>query len=82
MDLTSDDKQTMKFNPKHIPKPTVSDQRSGEFHLPLGLRIVYEFNFVKLLERQLMLFCQLSQAPRERKTPPRSCRSGQTLYLS
>ena len=41
MDLTSDDKQNT--NPKHLPKPAVSDQRSGEFHLPLGLRIVYVF---------------------------------------
>ena len=57
MDLTSDDKQTMKFNPKHIPKPTVSDQRSGEFNLPLGLRIVFEFNFVTLLVRQLTILC-------------------------
>jgi hypothetical protein len=75
MDLTGD----AKFNPKHIPKPAdgaaVSDQCSGEFHLPLGLRIVYESNFVKLLVRRLMpvLFCQLSQAPRERKAHPRSC---------
>ncbi|KAH9991344.1 hypothetical protein BJV77DRAFT_1068323 [Russula vinacea] len=54
MDLTSDDKQTMKFNPKHIPKPTVSDQRSGEFHLPLGLRIV-------LLEKEKLLLVLADQ---------------------
>ena len=56
MDLTSDDKKTMKLNPKHIPKPAVSDQRSGEFHLPLSLRIVYESDFSKLVVRQLIHF--------------------------
>ena len=61
-DLTSDDKKTMKFNPEHIPKPIVSDQRSCKSHLPLCLRVVYEVNFVKLLVRQLMLFYQPSQA--------------------
>ncbi|KAH9991338.1 hypothetical protein BJV77DRAFT_1007857 [Russula vinacea] len=39
-DLTSDDKKTMKFNPEHIPKPIVSDQRSCKSHLPLCLRVV------------------------------------------
>ena len=61
MDLTSDDK--LNTNPKHLPKPAVSDQRSSEFHLPLGLRIVYEFNFVMNLASQLTFHCQLSQAP-------------------
>ena len=55
-DLTSDDKKTMEFNPEHIPKPFVSDQRSCKFHLLLYLRIVYEASFVKSLVRQLMLF--------------------------
>ena len=31
----------MKLNPKHLPDPVVSDRRSDEFHLPLGLRVVY-----------------------------------------
>ena len=57
LDLTSEDKKTMKLNPKHIPKPIVSDHRSGEFHLPLGLRIVFEFNFVRSLVRQLTILC-------------------------
>jgi hypothetical protein len=48
MDLTSDDKRAMEFNPKHIPKPVVSDQRSDKFHLPLCLRFVYESNFVQV----------------------------------
>ena len=54
MDLTSDDRQIMKFNPNHLPKPAISDQRSGNFHLPLGVRVMYEFNSVKLLVRQFM----------------------------
>jgi len=41
MDLTSDDKERMKLNPKHLPNPNVGDRRSGEFHLPLGLRVVW-----------------------------------------
>lgn len=41
IDLTSDDKERMKLNPKHLPNPIISDQRSDEFQLPLGLRIVY-----------------------------------------
>ena len=40
MDLTSDDKQLMKFNPKHFPKLAINDQRSANFHLSLGIRIV------------------------------------------
>jgi hypothetical protein len=43
MDLTSDDKQDMQFDPKHMPNPiVVSDRRLYEFHLPLCLRVVYE----------------------------------------
>ena len=42
MNLTSDDKQNMQSNPKHVPNPVVSDRRSVAFHLPLGLQIVYE----------------------------------------
>jgi hypothetical protein len=56
MDLTSDDKQVMKFNTKHLPKPAVCDQRSGEFHLPLGLRIVYDSNFVKVARPSTRFF--------------------------
>ena len=65
MDLTNDDKHNMQLNPKHVPKPVVSDRRSGGFHLPLGHRIVYVSNFVNLLGRQLThgIFDQLSQAP-------------------
>jgi hypothetical protein len=61
MDLTSDDKQNMQLDPKHIPNPIVSDRRQGEFHIPLGLRIVYESSFAKLIVCQLNSF-QLSQA--------------------
>jgi hypothetical protein len=65
MDLTSDDKHNMQLNPKHVPKPVVSDRRSGGFRLPLGHRIVYVSNFVNLLVRHLTYgnFDQLSQAP-------------------
>jgi hypothetical protein len=50
MDLAGDDRRNMQLNPKHVPNPVVSDKRSGGFHLPLGLRIVYAAsNFVKLL---------------------------------
>ena len=51
MDLTSDDKETMKFSHEHIPKPVASDQRPGKFHLLLCLRVVYEADFVELLVR-------------------------------
>jgi hypothetical protein len=56
MDLTSDDKQLMKFNPKHFPRPAINDQRSASFHLALGIRIVYEPNSVKSLVRRLTIF--------------------------
>lgn len=49
MDLAGDDRRKMELNPKHVPNPVVSDKPSGGFHLPLGLRIVYASNFVKLL---------------------------------
>ena len=41
MDLTSEDRERMKLNPKHLPSPIVSDMRSNEFHLPFGLLVVY-----------------------------------------
>jgi len=74
MDLTSDDKERMKLDLKHLPNPIVSDRRSDEFHLPLGLRVVYESSLARLLTC-VLIECpfQLSKAIRERKTPPRSC---------
>ena len=73
MDLTSDDRERIKLNPKYLPNPIISDQRTDEFHLPLGSRIVYGPS------RERFLVCvltdcsiQLPKAPRERKTPPRS----------
>ena len=56
MDLTSDDRQIMKFNSNHLPKPAISDQRSDNFYLPLGVRVVYESHSAKLPHRQLILF--------------------------
>ena len=53
VDLANDDKRNMQLNPKHVPNPVVSDRRSGVFHLPLGLRIMYASNFAKLLVHQL-----------------------------
>ena len=73
VDLTSDDKEGIKLNPKHLPNPIVSDQRSDEFHLPLGLRIVYGPSPARLLACMLTeCSIQLPKAPRERKTSPRS----------
>jgi hypothetical protein len=73
IDLTSDDKERMKLNPKHLPIPIVNDRRSDQFHLLLGLRIVYGSSPARLLA-YVLTECsfQLSKAPRERKTPPRS----------
>ncbi len=73
MDLSSDDKEGMKLNPKHLPNPTVSgDRRSDEFHLPLGLRIVYDSSPAGFLACALTgCSFQLSKTPRERKTAPR-----------
>ena len=66
MDLTGDDNRNMQLHTKHVPNPVVSDRRAGVFHVPLGLRIVYASEFVKLLVRQLTReLGQLSQAPRE-----------------
>ena len=56
MDLTCDDEQLMKFNAKHFPKPTINDQRSANFHVALGIRIVYEPDSVKLLACRLTLY--------------------------
>ena len=73
MDLTSDDKESMKRNPKHLPNPIVNDRRSGEFHISLGLRVVYGLSPAKLLTCMLTgCSLQISKAPRERKAPPRS----------
>ncbi|KAI0250874.1 hypothetical protein BJV78DRAFT_526274 [Lactifluus subvellereus] len=51
MDLTSDDKHSMRSDHSHIPEPAVSDQRSPVFYLPIGLRIV----FSQLLENERLL---------------------------
>jgi hypothetical protein len=48
MDLTGEDREKMKLNPKHVPNPIVSDLRSNEFHLPLGLRVVYGSSHARL----------------------------------
>ena len=73
MDLTSDDREGMNLNPKHIPTPIVSDRRSGEFHIALGLRVVYGSSFARLLACVLTeCFFQISKASRERKASPRS----------
>jgi hypothetical protein len=66
VDLTSDDKERMKLNPKHLPNPFVSDQRSVDFHLPLGLHIVYGLSSARLLTCVLTeCSIQLPKAPRE-----------------
>ena len=49
MDLSSDDKNKMQLNHSHIPDPAVGDQRSHVFYLPIGLRIVYVSDFVRVL---------------------------------
>jgi hypothetical protein len=74
MDLKSDDKHNMQLDPKHVPVPIVNGRRHSMFRLPVSLRIVCVSNFVNCLSINLLptLF-QLSQAPRERKTPPYSC---------
>jgi hypothetical protein len=64
MELTSDDKERVKLNPKHLPIPIVNDRRSDQFHLPLGLRIVYGFSPARLLAYVLTeYFFQLPKAP-------------------
>lgn len=74
MNLTSEDRERMKFNPKHSLNPIVSDGRSNEFHLPLGLRVVYGSSPVRLLACVLTeCFFQVSKTPRERKTTPHPC---------
>jgi hypothetical protein len=46
----------MNFNLKYLPKPVISDQCSGEFHIPVGFRIVYESNFVNFSSVSLCSF--------------------------
>jgi len=53
IDLTSDDKERMKLDPKHLPIPIVNDRRSDQFYLPLGLRIVYGSSPTRLLAHVL-----------------------------
>jgi hypothetical protein len=72
MDLTSDDRERMKLDPKHLPNPIFSDIRSNEFHLPLGLRVVYGSGPALLACVLIECSFQLSKASREQKTPPRS----------
>ena len=83
MDLTSDE-HSMQLNHKHVPNLVVSARRSGVFRLPLGHRIVYVYNFIKFLIRQLTpgIFDQLPQAPRQRKAPPYPYRWRQVCHLS
>ncbi|KAI0290685.1 hypothetical protein BC826DRAFT_1176746, partial [Russula brevipes] len=51
MDITRDDRHNMKLNPRHLPNPVVSNPRSGLFHLPLGLKIIFH----QLLENERLL---------------------------
>ncbi|KAI0302897.1 hypothetical protein B0F90DRAFT_1935607 [Multifurca ochricompacta] len=51
MDLTSDDKQTIQLDPKHIPNPTVNGRLSSAFYLPIGVDIA----FYQLLENEKLL---------------------------
>jgi hypothetical protein len=68
IDLTSDDKQNMQLHPEHIPNPIASDRRLGEFHLPLGLRVVYDSSFTKLFVCQLMLFSAFKGSSRTKNS--------------
>ena len=42
MDLTSDDRQNMQLDTKHIPTPTINDRFSSSFHLPPWAELAYE----------------------------------------
>ena len=46
----------MQLHPEHIPNPIANDRRLGEFHVPLGLRVVYESSFTKLFVSTYALF--------------------------
>ena len=59
MDLTSDDKQNMQLDPRHIPLPAVNNRLSSVFHLPIGMHIAYDPNFVTSLVPYLMVLFQL-----------------------
>jgi hypothetical protein len=61
IDLTSDDRQSIQFNPKHIPHPATNDRRSSVFHLPIGPRIVYEYYFLRLSSLASSYFFSFSQ---------------------
>ena len=56
MNLSSDDKQNMQLNLKHIPSPTVNDRFSSCFHVPIGQDIAYERDFMMLVAHPLQDF--------------------------
>ncbi|KAH8989296.1 hypothetical protein EDB92DRAFT_2003843 [Lactarius akahatsu] len=49
--LSSEDKQNMQSNRKHIPRPTVNAQLSSRFYVPIGLDIAFHH----LLENEKLL---------------------------
>ncbi|KAI9453856.1 hypothetical protein BJY52DRAFT_1189313 [Lactarius psammicola] len=57
MDLTSDDRQNMQLNTKHIPTPTINDRFSSSFHLPPWA----ELAFYRLLENKKLLLVLASR---------------------
>jgi hypothetical protein len=48
MSLSSDDKQNMQLDFNYIPGPIVNDRNSFRFHVPTGMDIAYESDFVTL----------------------------------
>lgn len=62
MTLTSDDRQDMQLNPKHIPRPTVNDRFLSCFHLAIGNDIAYDSDLVILsahASHDFVSFCQI-----------------------
>ena len=67
MDLSSDDKQSIRLDPKYMPQPIVNNRLAPAFYLPIGVNIAYDPSFFMPLVPYLTDLFQPLSAPRKRK---------------
>ena len=62
MNLTADDRHSMKLDSEHIPSPTVNDRLSSTFLLPVGVDIAYGIDIMLTFSRNSDIFSLLASA--------------------